>query len=156
MNKILIILFLLISIVVVGADDCRITGCPPDYRCIANGECTPLSIKNYCETHGIPLYIYNDSLLTRNCTEELILEEQKLCQQCQGDYELRKTVQDVENIIYSTGIGIAGLMLIINAIFLMTSEDIAARNNAKKAILYVVVGLIILVIAVKFAEYLID
>lgn len=150
-----IILILILPIWVVDADDCRIIGCPPDYRCIANGECTTLSVREYCETHGIPLYIYNDSLLTRNCTKELILEEQKLCQQCQGDYELRKTVWDVENIIYSTAGGIAALMLIINGIFLMISEDIQTRDNAKKAILYVIIGLIIIIIAVKFVEYLI-
>ncbi|MEM4347060.1 MAG: pilin [Candidatus Altiarchaeota archaeon] len=134
--------------------DCKLEGCPPDYRCMANGECTPLKVKEYCEDHGKPPYIYNDALLLRNCSDILNENEQKLCMQCKGDYELRKNVSDIENIVYGITAGIAILFLVVNAIRLITSYDPESRENSKKAIIYVIIAVIIIAIATKFIEYL--
>ena len=33
---------------IIPARDCKLEGCPKGYRCIANGECTQLSVEDYC------------------------------------------------------------------------------------------------------------
>ena len=134
--------------------DCKIDGCPGNFNCMANGECTPLTVKEYCEDHGKPFYIYNDLLLVRNCSEILNLKEEKLCLQCQADYELRKNVGDIENIVFGIAAGLAILMISLSGIKLMTSRDPEERENAKKGIIYVILALIIIVIATKLVEYL--
>lgn len=156
-RKVILLCSILIGIFLinlVSGYDCKISGCPLDYRCMANGECTPLTVKAYCEDHGKPFYIYADELLSRNCSKILNPEEEKLCIQCRGDYELRKTVSDIETIIFGIAAGIAILLLSINAVKLITSDDLKGRENAKKAIMYVILGLILIISATKFIEYL--
>ena len=76
-----------------------------------------------------------------------------MCLQCQGDCELRKSVNGIENIIYGTAAGLAVLLLAINAVRLMSAEDSLTRSNAKKGIAYVALSLLLILIAVKFIEY---
>jgi len=153
MRKLLLAL-LIISIIGTAEAGCKETGCPAGWRCMANGDCTTLSVKEYCESQGVPPYTYNDALLVRDCSNELILEEQRLCQQCKGDYELKKNMDNIKGLIYAIAAGIATLLLIVNAITLWTSEDPNERENAKKAMFYVILALAIILIGVNLVAYL--
>lgn len=153
MRDILIALLVLLIIGTVDAN-CKETGCPPKQICMGNGDCTTLSVREYCESHGVPLYTYNDALLTRDCSKELIVEEQRLCQQCKGEYGLNKSMENIKWIVYSIAAGIAVLILIANGITLMTSEDASERDNAKRAMLYVILGLSIILVGVNLVVYL--
>jgi hypothetical protein len=150
----LLILMSMMSSIIVNAYDCKVVGCPHEYRCMANGECTPLSVKEYCEDHGKPLYIYDASLFSRNCSDIINEKEEKLCKQCQGDYELQKTVSDIEAIIFGIAAGLAILMISVNGVRLITSKDAKERGNAKRGIAYVILALTVIVMATKFMEYL--
>ncbi len=153
-KKILIflgIIFLMNSSI---AYDCKLEGCPLDYRCMSNGECTPLLVKQYCEDHGKPFYVYNVALIARNCNDILDENEQRLCTQCKGDYELRKNASDIENIIYGITAGLAILMLGWYGIGLITARNPDERDNAKRAVLYVVFAVVVIAVATKFVEYL--
>ena len=151
----LVVCVLFFQNIVSGYYDCKVDGCPTGYRCIANGECTTLSVREYCEDHGKPFYFYEDSLLERNCSDILNEMEERLCLQCKGDYELRKNVNDVENIIYGITAGVAVLMLVLNGIKLIIAKDPEERANSKRTMLYVLHAILIITIATKFVEYLI-
>jgi len=130
--------------------DCRIDGCPSGYRCMANGECTSLSIQGYCKEHG---YEYNDELLKRECkTPVMPPREQDLCEECKSDYELKKSSGDIKNIIYGISAGIAILMLVISGVKLLTSIDPLSRENAKRSIMYVIMALIVIIVATNFVD----
>lgn len=130
--------------------DCRIDGCPSGYRCMANGECTSLSIQDYCKEHG---YEYNDELLKRECkTPVMPHREQALCEECKSDYELKKSSGDIKNIIYGISAGIAILMLVISGVKLLTSIDPLSRENAKRSIMYVIMALIVIIVATNFVD----
>ncbi len=160
---------------------CKTMGCKFGYRCMADGECVhfSVSVQEYCNTaykeHGLfydlsdPRACENvgkvcteigkkcDRILNETTIESKIKEEcialKQMCLQCQGDCELRKNVGDIEGIIYGIAAGIAILMLTINGIRLLTSEDSISRDNAKKSMVYVILSLLIIVIAVKFIGY---
>jgi hypothetical protein len=152
-SKLLVaVLFFLVT--AVAGYDCKIEGCPGDFRCMANGECNPLMVKEYCEGHGKPPYIYENSLLERNCSDILNLKEEKLCMQCKSDYGLRKNVEDIENIIFGVAAGLAILMMSRGGIKLVTSQGYRERENAKRRIIYVILALIVIVTTTKFVEYL--
>ncbi|MEA3254200.1 MAG: pilin, partial [Candidatus Altiarchaeota archaeon] len=156
-------------------------GCELGYKCMADGECIHFSVpvQEYCNTayreHGL---FYNpsdpgacekvgkvcskiddrcDALSNKTPIEGKIKDKcitlKHMCLQCQGDCKLRKNVGNIEGIIYGIAAGIAILMLTINGIRLLTSDDSTTRDNAKKSIIYVILSLLIIVIAVKFIEY---
>lgn len=134
----------------VPAEDCRYTGCPGGYTCIPNGECTSLSVKDYCTRHN---YLYNGELLTKKCDDPIYPPlEQALCRECQSDYELGKTTDDIRGMIYGAAAGLAVLLLAINGMKLLTAEDAAARSGAKKGVVYIIIGLAVIVSALSFIE----
>lgn len=163
------------------AFECKIRGCEFGYRCMADGGCIHFltSTQSYCNTaykeHGLFYDLSDpeacervgevcreidrryDSLSNETEIEARIknkcLALKNMCLQCQGDCKLRKTMGDIERIIYGIAAGLAILMLTINGIRLLTSEDSVTRGNAKKAIAYVILSLLTVVIAVKFIEY---
>ncbi|MEM2918204.1 MAG: pilin [Candidatus Altiarchaeota archaeon] len=131
--------------------DCKQYGCPPNERCMADGFCTPLSIKEYCEMNGFP---YVNSIEKINCNIEKPIERAKLCMQCSGDYKVKRVLSDAENILYIIAVGLSSIFLLINGIKFATSPDYEERENIKKAILYVLIGLIIVFLASKLVAYL--
>ncbi len=153
-KKVIFLLGIIFLIPLVLGYDCKIEGCPSDFRCMANGECTPLLVEEYCEDHGKPSYLYDDFLLARNCTQLMNLKEERLCLQCQADYGLKKSVSDIENIIFGIAAGLAILMISLNGIKLMGSQDAGERENAKKGIIYIIFALIVIVTITKLVEYL--
>ncbi len=161
--------------------NCKTSGCSISYKCMADGECAHYSIstQDYCRNvyteHGFAYDIAdaascdkigeickktdekcqelsNDASTSLQRQSECTLLKQ-MCLQCQGDCELRRSANSIENIIYGTAAGLAVLLLVINAIQMMTAEDALARSNAKKGMAYVVLSLLIILIAIKFIEY---
>ncbi len=164
----------------ISQSNCKTKGCAFSYKCMADGECVHFSVstQDYCRNvyteHGFSYNLADpascdkvDSVCKKTdekCQElseaSADLERQnecallrQMCLQCQGDCELRRSVNSIENIIYGTAAGLAVLLLAINAIQIMTAEDALARSNAKKGIAYVALSLLIILIAVKFIEY---
>jgi PKD repeat protein len=134
----------------VPAQDCRFIGCNEGYKCIPNGDCTALSIEEYCAGNNYP---YSPALLSKRCDDPIFPPfEQALCRECQSDYELAKTSGDIREIVYGVAAGLAVLLLLMNALKLLTSEDAAARSGAKKGMVYILIGLIVIVSAVSFIE----
>jgi hypothetical protein len=161
--------------------NCKTKGCAFSYKCMADGECVHLSVstQTYCSNvyteHGFS-YDYKDAASCEKVSEICKKTDEKckelassasasfqrkndctllkqICLQCQGDCELNRSVTGIENVIYGTAAGLAVLLLVINAVRLMTAEDSLTRSNAKKGIAYVVLSLILILIAVKFIEY---
>ncbi|MEA3254714.1 MAG: PKD domain-containing protein [Candidatus Altiarchaeota archaeon] len=127
--------------------DCRFDQCPSGYRCMANGECSSLSVEEYCRDRN---YAYIPDLLSRDCDDPILPPlEQGLCKECQSDYELNKTTGDIQTIIYGIAAGIAILMLTISGMSLLTSDDAVTRGNAKKSIGYIILGVVVIVSAVN-------
>jgi len=161
---------------------CISGGCKFSYRCMADGECVhyTVSVQEYCSTayrrHGLnydPKNAASCDAVGAVCKEidkkcGNIIEEtlagtkrrdecislQRMCLQCYGDCQLQKNIGTVEQVVYGIAAGIAILLTIINGITLATSEDEAARGNAKRSIAYVVLSLAVIVTAVKVVEYL--
>ncbi|MBN2251268.1 MAG: PKD domain-containing protein [Candidatus Altiarchaeota archaeon] len=135
---------------IVPSRDCRLEGCPKDYRCIANGECTTLSVEDYCAGHN---YVYAEELLSMECSDPLFpASENSLCRECRSDYELKKTTDDIKGMVYGIAAGLAALMLVINGVRLLTSEDAVGRENAKKSMVYITLGLLAIISAINFIE----
>jgi hypothetical protein len=141
LRKGVFLLALLLLLSLVGGYNCKTEGCSPGERCMADGECSPLTVKEHCEGHG---FHYDDALLKINCQQKTPSEKKLLCQQCQGDYGYNKNIADIKGIIYSVAAGIAILLLVVNGYQLLISPDVGARENAKRAILFVILGLILL------------
>jgi hypothetical protein len=161
--------------------NCKTKGCAFSYNCMADGECVHFSVSTqaYCTNvytaHGFAYDLGDPSSCEKvgevckktdeKCKElsssPLASVQRKnecttlkqMCLQCQGDCELRRSVSGIENIIYGTAAGLAVLLLAINAVRLMSAEDSLTRSNAKKGIAYVVLSLLLILIAVKFIEY---
>jgi hypothetical protein len=161
--------------------NCKTKGCAFSYICMADGECAHFSVSTqaYCTNvytaHGFS-YDLGDAASCEKVSEICKKTDEKckelsssasssvqrknectslkqMCLQCQGDCELRRSYTSIENIIYGTAAGLAVLMLVINAVRLMTAEDSLTRSNAKKSIAYVALSLLLILIAVKFIEY---
>ena len=161
--------------------NCKTKECAFSYNCMADGECVHFSVstQSYCANvytaHGFAYDLGDPASCDKVgviCTKtdekckELSLNGsadaqrknecttlKQMCLQCQGDCELRKSVNGIENIIYGTAAGLAVLLLAINAVRLMSAEDSLTRSNAKKGIAYVALSLLLILIAVKFIEY---
>lgn len=160
---------------------CKTNGCALSYKCMADGECVHYSVstQDYCRNvyteHGFAYdpgdasscdkvgnictktdekcqELSNDASVSLQRQNECALLKQ-MCLQCQGDCELRRSANSIENIIYGTAAGLAVLLLAINGIQMMTAEDALARSNAKKGMAYVALSLLIILIAIKFIEY---
>lgn len=138
---------------------CKLCGCPPGQRCMADENCVQ-SIQEYCESaYG---FSYNlgspdaceDPFLGKVRCEKLDGIDKLMCFQCKGDCELQKTTGDIKAIIYGVVWGIAALMFVINGIRLITSDDLTARENAKRAMIYIILAMIVITIAVEFVEYI--
>ncbi|MFZ2456360.1 MAG: hypothetical protein WAX07_07780 [Candidatus Altiarchaeia archaeon] len=165
----------------VSQPNCKTKGCSFSYKCMADGECVHFSVSTqaYCANvytgHGFA-YDPGDSASCEKVgdickkTDEKCIELsnsastsaqrknectslKQMCLECQGDCELRRSVSSIENIIYGTAAGLAVLLLAINGIRLMSAEDSLSRSNAKKGIAYVILSLLVILIAVKFIEY---
>jgi len=160
--------------------NCKTKGCSFSYICMADGECVHFSVSTqaYCANvyteHGFA-YDIGDPASCEKVSEICKKTDEKckevssgsasvarkkectaikqMCLQCQGDCELRRSVTSLESIIYGTAAGLAVLLLAINAVRLMTAEDSLTRSNAKKGIVYVALSLLLILIAVKFIEY---
>lgn len=165
------IIFLLVVVILSGihrvdaiCDDCKIKGCPPDQSCMGDSCCTALSVEEYCNSIGFSYNITDPEscgILGKKCENlsyvtEIEKATKQLCWQCQGDCELKRTRQDIENVVYGIAAGLAILMLAVNAAYLLTSQDPEVRDNAKKSMVYIIIALIIIVVAVEFVEYILD
>ncbi len=162
------IIFLLAAVILAGVpavdaicDDCKIKGCPTGQRCMGDSCCTALSVEEYCHSIGF-LYDITDpeacNILGEKCenlSDATDIEEatKLLCRQCQGDCELKKFLKDVETAVYGIAAGLAILMLIVNGVYILTSQDPEVRDNAKKSIVYIIIALILIIIAVEFVKY---
>lgn len=160
---------------------CKSTGCDLSYRCMADGECVHFTVpvQEYCSLaygeHGLSYDLSDPQACEK--VEEVCLEIERkcdalskdslgssraedcaalksMCLQCSGDCELRRSFASIEGIVYGIAAGIAVLIMMISGITLASSEDSVARSNAKRSIVYVVIGLLVIVVAVKFVEYL--
>jgi hypothetical protein len=165
----------------VAQPNCKTKGCSFSYKCMADGECVHFSVSTqaYCSNvytgHGFA-YDLGDAASCEKVSEICTKTDKKckelsgagsaspqrkdectalkqVCMQCQGDCELRRSVAGLENIIYGTAAGLAVLLLVINAVRLMSAEDSLTRSNAKKGMAYVALSLLLILIAVKFIEY---
>lgn len=162
--------------------DCKAKGCRFSYRCMADGECVhyTTSVQEYCNTayreYGF-FYELDDTAacvkvgevckeVDKKCglinTSTLDGKERKreclilksMCLQCQGDCELRRNIASIENVVYGITAGIAVVLLVVYGLQLASSEDALTRNNAKKSMMYVVIGLAVIALAVKAVEYI--
>lgn len=142
------ILYLLLVSLVSG--NCKQYGCPHNERCMADGICTPLYIEEYCEMNEF----YRALIEKINCSKEKPIEREKLCMQCVGHYKVKKLLADLTNTLYIIAIGISSIFLAINGLKFITSSSSEERKDIKKAIVYVLLGLIFIFMASKLVEYL--
>ena len=160
---------------------CKEKGCKFSYRCMADGECVhyTIPVQQYCNTAYRQYGMYYDlkdlsacqniasacneidkkcAAVNNDTADEAQRKREcltlgRMCLQCQGDCELQKSTSGIENVIYGVAAGLAIVVLIINSLRLASSDDSVTRNNAKKSIIYVVIGLAVIVVAVKAVEY---
>jgi len=63
------------------------------------------------------------------------------------------TVEDITNILYAISAAFGTLLLIFHGFKWMTSDTLDDRNEAKKGIIYTLLGLSIIVIALALVDF---
>ncbi len=73
---------------------------------------------------------------------------------CQGTCDANEQFCDVINILTGIGAGVAVFMLVLNGLKWMLAEDVSGRQDAKRGMLYIFVGLLIFVVAIQLVNFL--
>ena len=73
---------------------------------------------------------------------------------CEGTCEANKEFCTIILILESIAAGMAVLMLVINGLKWMTADDYQSRDDAKKGIYYVFIGLALVIISSALVNYL--
>ncbi|MBN2013748.1 MAG: TrbC/VirB2 family protein [Candidatus Altiarchaeota archaeon] len=81
-------------------------------------------------------------------------EEKKVCMEnCMGVCRANEELCNVLYIIYGVAAGISILLIMFHGMKWMLSDDIEGRQDAKRGIAYVFVGLILIITAASLANY---
>ena len=119
-------------------------------------------MQNEIDFAGLPCFDCCDTITCRDAKYTplpLGIEQQEkdaCMRSCEGTCEANTKFCDVITMLRQMAIIIAAIMIAINGIRWIFSEDMEARKDARRGLIYVVAGLTAIVLAAALVEFLLN